>query len=243
VKPAAKPVEIPDGDLIDRIAEALPIEIRADHYRELRHCRTLPENDEMLRILRIMQFLTLLIHTAPARLATERESLNQALANCADALEHTIARLDALPREVASGISPSAIASKINESLRQQFQQSTITLTADALAVAAAQMKKAVAEFQQTAVSINNAHHGAAVEANRAIREIDTSISRATKAAEQATADLTATFIHEYRWSVAMIAGIAMFVGALFTLAFDNWRYSPVANPAPARVEVQKSKR
>jgi len=228
VKPAVKPVEIPDGDLIDRIAEALPIEIRADYYRELRHCRTLPENDEMLRILRIMQFLTLLIHTAPARLATERESLNQALGNCADALEHTIARLDALPREVASGISPSAIASKINESLRQQFQQSTIPLTADALTVAA---------------SINNAHHGAAVEANRAIREIDSSISRATKAAEQATADLTATFIHEYRWSIAMIAGIAMFVGALFTLAFDNWRYSPVVNPAPARVEVHKSKR
>jgi len=33
---------------------------RADYYRELTHCRSLPENDEMLRILRAMQFLALL---------------------------------------------------------------------------------------------------------------------------------------------------------------------------------------
>ena len=49
-------------DLTDRIAAALPLEVRADFYRELRHCRSLPENDEMLRILRIMQFLTLLTY-------------------------------------------------------------------------------------------------------------------------------------------------------------------------------------
>ena len=42
-------VEIPraEPDLIDRIANALPEEIRAEYYRELRHCRSLPENDEM----------------------------------------------------------------------------------------------------------------------------------------------------------------------------------------------------
>ena len=62
----AKPVEIREKDLIDRIAEALPAEVRADYYRELRHCRSLPENDEMLRILRAMQFLVLLIHEAPS---------------------------------------------------------------------------------------------------------------------------------------------------------------------------------
>ena len=61
-----------ENDLVDRIAEALPMEVRADYYRELRHCRSLPENDEMLRILRIMQFLTLLIHTAPSRRQSTR---------------------------------------------------------------------------------------------------------------------------------------------------------------------------
>jgi ElaB/YqjD/DUF883 family membrane-anchored ribosome-binding protein len=232
-----------EKDLVDRIAEALPMEVRADYYRELRHCRSLPENDEMLRILRVMQFLTLLIHTAPSRLAAERESLNQSLAACGDALEHTIARLDTLPREVASGIGPEAIAAKINESLRQQFLQSTIPQTADALAVVAVQIKKAVAEFQQAALSINNAHHSAAAEASRATREIESSVSRSTRAAQKANTDLTSTFIHEYRWSTAMIAGVALIVGVLFTLAYDNWRYSPVISPPAAQVEIHKSKR
>jgi hypothetical protein len=54
-----------EPDLIDRIANALPEEVRADYYREMRHCRSLPENDEMLRILRAMQFLALLMDGVP----------------------------------------------------------------------------------------------------------------------------------------------------------------------------------
>ena len=55
----------PESDLIDRIAAALPADIRADYYRELRHCRSLPENDEMLRILRVMQFSVVLMLGRP----------------------------------------------------------------------------------------------------------------------------------------------------------------------------------
>jgi hypothetical protein len=40
----------PESDQIDRIANGLPAELRADYYREIRHCRSLPENDEMLRM-------------------------------------------------------------------------------------------------------------------------------------------------------------------------------------------------
>ena len=64
-------------DLIDRIAEALPLDIRADYYRELRHCRSLPDNDEMLRILRIMQFLTVLIHQVPERIVSGARTVGQ----------------------------------------------------------------------------------------------------------------------------------------------------------------------
>jgi ElaB/YqjD/DUF883 family membrane-anchored ribosome-binding protein len=243
VNQVIKPANVSEKDLVDRIAEALPMEVRADYYRELRHCRSLPENDEMLRILRVMQFLTLLIHTAPSRLAAERESLDHALSACAEALEHTVARLDTLPREVASGIAPGAIAATINESLRQQFLESTIPQSADALAVVSAQMKKAIVEFQQAAVSIHNAHHSAAAEANRAVREIESSISQATKASQQAIVDLTATFIHEYRWSIGMIAAICLIAGVLFTLAYENWRSSPVVSSPPTQVEANNPKR
>ena len=58
-------LQMPEPDLIDRIADALPENVRSDYYREMRHCRALPENDEMLRILRVMQFLTLLMEQVP----------------------------------------------------------------------------------------------------------------------------------------------------------------------------------
>jgi hypothetical protein len=85
--------------------------------------------------------------------------------------------------------------------LRQQFLQSTIPQTADALAVAAAQIKNTIADFRRAAASIHDAHRSAAAEANRAIREMESSVSQATKASQQATAELKSTFFHEYRWS------------------------------------------
>jgi len=64
-----------EPDLIDRIANALPGNVRADYYREMVHCRSLPENDEMLLILRAMQFLALLMRQVPADVVAERERL------------------------------------------------------------------------------------------------------------------------------------------------------------------------
>lgn len=241
--PVVKTTERPTKDLIDRVAEALPAEVQADYYRELRHCRSLPENDEMLRILRAMQFLTLLIHSAPARLATERELLDHALAQCADALRNTIERLEKLPDEVSSGISPEAIASRINESLRQQFLQSTVPQTSDALATVAAQMKKTVAEFQQTAARISHVHQGAAAEANRAVQNIESSVLRAAIAARNAATELATNYSHQYRWSVTMIAAVALLAGILFGVAFQNWRSSPVPAPATPTAQTHKGKR
>ena len=68
-----------EPDLTDRIADGLPADIRADFYREMRHCRSLPDNDEMLRILRIMQFFTLLMEQVPIRLPSSANALNSSL--------------------------------------------------------------------------------------------------------------------------------------------------------------------
>jgi hypothetical protein len=197
----------------------------------------------MLRILRAMQFLALLIHSAPSRLADERRALDDSLRACASALAGTLSRLDTLPGEVASGISPEVIASKINESLRQQFVQSTIPQTGEALVLVATQMKRTVAEFQKASEVVSQAHRNAANETNHAVNRIEASIRGAANAAERATKDLTATFIHEYRWSLAMIALVALVAGALFGIAFMNWQRSPVVGVAKPEVKVLKPKR
>jgi signal transduction histidine kinase len=66
-----------DDDTIDRIANFLPVEARAGFYRELRHCRSLPQNDEMLRIIRAMQYLVLIMVKLPEQMTVERERFEQ----------------------------------------------------------------------------------------------------------------------------------------------------------------------
>jgi hypothetical protein len=115
----------PEPDLIDRIAKALPADLRADYYREIRHCRSLPENDEMLRILRVMQFLVVLMVDVPDRITTERQAFEQNIGEAIKALEkirqssathqaQLDQRLSQLPTTIAEGIKPEAIVASIN---------------------------------------------------------------------------------------------------------------------------------
>jgi hypothetical protein len=220
----AQPPDIPEPDLIDRIANALPIELRAGYYREMRHLRSLPENDEMLLILRAMQFSVVLMLQIPERIAAERERLEQILADFQKALRETresIAmhqaqldqRLGQLPAEIAEGINPEAIAAKINESLRQQFVQSTIPATAEALAVAAAQMKKATAEFARSASTLGDSYRGAAEDAHRAVANLESTSSHAISSTKRAAEELVRDFREDYRWSLYTLLSITLLVG------------------------------
>jgi len=236
-----------EPDLIDRIAHALPLEVRADYYQELRHCRSLPSNDEMLRILRALQFLTLLMVQVPERVGTERERLEQLLADCMRTLQTKIEssqayqeqldqRLERLPEHIATRISPAAIASEINESLRQQFVQTTIPDTARTLAVVAKQMQDVTAEFGRTANALGSRYHGAAEQALRAIQEIHRTGSEAIATTRHGAQELLRVFHDEYRWSLLALSGLALLVG--FGLGWCSYRWleplPQTVTPAPA---------
>jgi hypothetical protein len=254
MRTAAQAVEVrrDEPDLIDRIAEALPGEIRADYYREMRHCRSLPENDEMLRILRAMQFLVLLIAQAPGQVAIEREVIDKLLNGIKDHLRETLdaseeyhARLDQrlaeLPSEIARGISPEAIAETIKENLRQQFVRSTIPETAEALSVVSTQMKKVGAEFTATAANLGHAYRGAAEDARKAVNSMRTEVSAAATAAERAANELSLTFHKAYRWAAYSLSGLAVLIGFVLGAMFEYWVSSPskpVAESSPPVVQA-----
>jgi hypothetical protein len=226
--------ELFESDLIDRIANALPAELRADYYREIRHCQSLPQNDEMLRILRVMQFLVALIVNVPERMAAERQQLAEMIAGALAALQQlrqsTAAhqaqldqRLAQLPKAIAEGIKPEAVAATINENLRRQFVKSTIPETADALAVAAAQIKKAAAEFAREANLLTNSYHAAAVDARKAIASLESTCSDAIRTTQNAAQELVRVFREEYRLSLYAFTALGLFVGIGIGIWYEHW--------------------
>ncbi len=256
---APQPPDVPGPDLIDRIANALPVELRADYYGELRHCRSLPENDEMLHILRAMQFLVVLMVQAPEQMATERQRLEQIIADALKALrdvrqssaDHQAQldqRLVQLPADIAEGINPEAVAAMINESLRQQFVESTIPAIAEALAVAAAKMKTATCEFARSASTLGDSYRGAAEEARRAVANLDSTTSHAISNTRQAADELVRVFREEYRWSLYALLSIALLVGigtgmlieqrlSLPSHAVERTSVAPQAQPVKPRIK------
>lgn len=227
-----------EPDLIDRIANWLPADVRADYYCEMRHCRSLPSNDEMLRILRAMQFLTLLMVQVPDRVCTERERLEQLFADGMRTL-HTILesskdyqdqldhKLERLPENIATRITPEAIAREINESLRQQFIRSTIPDTAHALATVAKQIEDVTGKFGRTATALGNRYDGAAAQALRAVQDLQRTSSDAIATTRHGAQELLGIFHQEYRWAICLVSTLALIMGFGLGLMFQRWLDRP----------------
>jgi ElaB/YqjD/DUF883 family membrane-anchored ribosome-binding protein len=231
-----KPNTGPEPDLIDRIADALPVEIRAEYYRELRHCRSLPENDEMLRILRVMQFLTLLMYQVPNRVMTEREQLQELFASAIQSFDHALRnsqayqkqineQFAALPITIVREVNAEKIASRINQKLDQEFDRSTLPQIASDLAKLAAQMKIAVQEFSKTASLIGDAYQGSASEARKATKDMAEAITHSVGVAREAAGELSSVCEEAFRWSLYVLTGVGIVVGFFLGLLFSSMHW------------------
>jgi hypothetical protein len=241
--------DYPEPDLIDLIADDLPVEVRAKYYRAMRPCRTLQSSDELLHILRAMMFLHILMVQVPRDITTEREKFRQLLTGALGTLQTTVEssvvyqrqldqRLKQLPENIADGISPEVIATAINESLRQQFVQSTIPETASRLAAVAMQLNDVTTAFGRTATALGNQYRGAAQEARRAIDDIERTSSRAMASARRGAEELVTTFRHEYRWSLYALSSLALLIGIGLGLSLYRW-FEAQAHPVDRAPVVQ----
>jgi hypothetical protein len=223
-----------DDDTIDRIANFLPVEARAGFYRELRHCRSLPQNDEMLRIIRAMQYLVLIMVKLPEQMAVERERFDQIVSRSErllddvhqfvdEATRQIDQRLAQVSADIAKALNPPAVAAEINESLRQQFIKTTIPETADALAVNAAQIKKATSEFVFASQTIGDAYDGAAVEARRVIRELESTSSQAITGNKRQAEELMAVVRQDYRWLLFALPALCLLIGIWLRVGYEHW--------------------
>ncbi len=241
--------DYPEPDLIDLIADDLPVEIRAKYYRAMRPCRTLQSSDELLHILQAMMFLHILMVQVPRDITTEREKFRQLLTGALGTLQTTVEssaayqrqldqRLEQLPENIANGISPEVIATAINESLRQQFVQSTIPETASRLGAVAMQLNDVTKDFGRTATTLGNQYRSAAQEARRAIDDIERTSADAIATTRHGAQELLRVFHQEYRWSLYALTSIALVFGIGLGLSLYRWFAAP-AQPVDRAPLVQ----
>jgi hypothetical protein len=242
------PELISEPDLIDRIANALPEELRGDYYREMAHCRALPESDEMLRILRAMQFLAVLIERTPARLAAEREQMAVTLSGAIASLESAHqagvayqkqleARLAKLPDEVAKGISADAIAAKVSERLRQQLHESGLLGLADAIGVQAAGLRKASNELSKSLDDFSHPRHGAVPLVNNALASMK---ANTDNAADHIRAQMNA-LRHELRGLMAVVAAGTLVLGFVLGILYYRWISSPIPSETAVTPQIESA--
>jgi hypothetical protein len=240
-----------EPDLIDRIANGLPPEVRTEYYREMCHLRSLPENDEMLRILRAMMFLTMLTEQVPVRVTTEREKLESAcngVITTAQKLEATGSRyyqeldkrLTQLPVDIAKCINPKAIVENINDNLKLQFELSTIPTIAQELAYNAGTIRTATKEYKRASEELCGSWQKASTRAHEAINKINTAVSGAAESAKQATKSFTVSFNKTYNWALGIICAVALLAGIMIgILIFDRFRpYTRTIYEIPRDIQI-----
>ncbi len=234
-----------EPDLIDRIADALPEELRKDYYREVSHCRTLPENDEMLRILRAMQFLTLLIHQAPGQVAVEREQIAEILARSIEAMQAThqasIAyqkqledRLAKLPEEIAEKIGVEAIAAKLSESLRQQFHGTGLPQIGDSIGVQVKTLRQASGQLSGVLDDFTRMRTGEVPRMKSVLSDMTGDLKNAADHVRMQMNGLG----NELWRTIGVLCFGALVAGILIGLLYQRWRDAPAtaSTPPPAAV-------
>jgi hypothetical protein len=226
-------------DLVDEIASLLEPALREPFYRCMLSFKHLRPEDELLRLVQAIGFLALLIRDAPVAVARERVQLAQlletSLATMQAAgeaerayLQQLEGRLTRLPTDLAQGISPEAIARAITESLRQQFVQSGIPATADALTALSQQLTQATGQLQRAAAQLH-ACTGIANQAHVALDQVRASVAKVTDAAHATVAELRYRVRVEGLRAVGVLCAAAWFLGIFGGVMFERWRVSRIA--------------
>jgi len=177
--------------VIDSLAEMVPEDRRAAYYRDMRHVHVLPKTDEMLHILKVIGWTTVIMVQVPLRIAAEIGKLDRILREHFELQQRISQRLDRVLDELIERVSSEAIVNQLYESLRQQFVKSAIPRMGKALVTVAQHIQQSVADLEQ---------------ATPKIKEVTTT-------ARQAMADLSRTLLHTYWLALALFLVFAALLG------------------------------
>jgi hypothetical protein len=227
-------------------------EQREYFYQRMLYFRHLRADDELLRIVEAMGLLALITREGPLEMASQREQIAEIMKNALESMhsmqessavwhEQLDDRLSNLPAEIERGISPSAISERIAESLRQQFLQSGIPQTADALALMAKKMTDTTAEFHRRATALTNCYSSTVKQADSAIADITRNIRQATDYAERSITAIRTSFFLDYKLSLAVLTGSALVLGLILGYFMNDCLHHTLDQPARVPVPAAQA--
>ena len=225
--------------LLDSIAALLKPEQREYFYRRMAHFENLSPEDDMLRIFEAMGFLTFILRDAPAEMTIEREKLAQLLAINLTHMQAAVratatyhekieARLSQLPAEIAKGLDPAAIATRIGESLRQQLQNAGLQETANDIRAVSSQMTATATGMQKTLAAVSDPHSGVFPRVDAALSRMETNLGQAVNH----TADLSTKLYRQARPTLPWVVVAALLL-VICGLIYRWPTASPQASTAP----------
>src|SRR6185503_15138652 len=116
------------------------------------------------------------------------------------------------------------------ESLRQQFVQSGLPETAQALTVIGRTSAQTATEFDCSSRQLLSDCRNTTKQFRDAFADIQEMIGNTTETAKAAAQALTKTFLREYRWSVLMLCTSALMLGFSLGIIWHRWISSAEPN-------------
>jgi hypothetical protein len=187
-----------------------------------------------------MQFLVVLIERAPGQVAMERQHLAEILEGAIESIQTshqaTItyqklleARLAKLPQEIAKGIDAEAIAAKLSESLRQQFQETGLPAIAEAINVQAATFRNTTKALSAVVSELAHPQNGAVPRVSEALMRMRTNVENAANHVR-----VQMNGLGKQLWSsIAILCGATLVIGFLLGMLYHGWVNPPIPLTEP----------
>ncbi len=173
-----------NSDRFERLGRFFQSNEDRDRYLEwMEYARHIPKTDEILRLLDVLELLTVLTRETPEAIAAEREALANILAENRDDLAQlqtaTAAykkeieeRLAKLPPELAKAIEPQKVAQQLATNLKQEFINTGMEEIRQRLAVVVERLEPVAAGFELATEQFFKRYRGFASEAERECNQL-----------------------------------------------------------------------
>jgi hypothetical protein len=199
--------------------------------------RSLPPHDEMVKLARLLGFLTLIARDLPGALATEATELRElsqtnAAYHCA--LQE---RLSKFPEEIAERVNPEELAEAMSESFRQQLSATALEDTGRLLGASIAGLTRLSSDLASAVKPLTNQYPGISTTISAELAKLTNSSTELRRH----NAGLIAQASEErWQWK-ALFCILLLFCGFLFGLTWEKRRTSDlIADLETQMVEIQK---